>query len=175
MDTDSAGSEASSCKATASGKTDRSPPIILTSAVNLIQLQKQLKSVVNEDFEFRSTRNGTGVITRGMADFQSVKFYFDSRNLYYFSFYPKSEKPIKAVIRHLPHDTPAVDISDGLVSLGFDVVSVKQMTTTRRLPPEESKAINLPFFLVILPRNEKIPRNIPSARPMPHCHQDGGV
>jgi hypothetical protein len=60
-----------------------------------------------------------------MANFQSVKSYFDGQNLSYFSFFPKSEKLMKAVIRHLPHDTPAEDISDRLVSLGFDVVSVK--------------------------------------------------
>jgi hypothetical protein len=78
-----------------------------------------------------------------MADFQSVKFQFDPNNLSYYSFYPKSENPMKAVIRHLPHNTPAEDISDGLVSLGFDVISVKQMTATRRSPPEGSKTIDL--------------------------------
>jgi hypothetical protein len=155
MDMDFAGSEASSYKATAPGKTGRPPAIILTSPVNLIQLQKQLKSVISEDFEFSSTRNGARVITRGVADFQSVKFYFDGQNLSYFSFYPKSEKPINAVIRHLPQDTPAEDISDGLVSLVFDVFSVKQMTTTRRSPPEESKVIILRLFLVTLPRTAK--------------------
>jgi hypothetical protein len=144
IDTESAGSGAPSSEATAPGKTGRPPPIILTSAVNLIQLQKQLKGVVSEDFEFRSTRNGARVITRGMADFQSVKSYFENHNLSYFSFFSKNENPIKAVICHFPHDTPAVDISEGLVSLGFDVVSVKQMTTTRRSPTEEPKVINLP-------------------------------
>jgi hypothetical protein len=89
-----------------------------------------------------------------MADFQSVKSLFDSQNLSYYSFFPKSEKPIKAVICHLPHNTPAEDISDGPVSLSFNVVSVKQMTATRRSPPEESKIINLPLFLVILPRTQ---------------------
>jgi hypothetical protein len=74
-----------------------------------------------------------------MADFQSVKSHFDSQNLSNYSFFPKSEKPIKAVIRHLPLNTPPEDISDGLVSLGFDIVSVKQMIATRRSPPEESK------------------------------------
>jgi hypothetical protein len=90
MDTESAGSEAPSSEATAPGKTGRPPPIILTSAVNLIQLQKQLRGVVSEDFEFRSTRNGTIVITRGMADFQSVKSYFENHKLSYFSFFPKN-------------------------------------------------------------------------------------
>jgi hypothetical protein len=54
MDIDSANSETSS-KAKTPGKAGKSPPIILTSVVNLIQLQKQLKGVVSEEFEFRST------------------------------------------------------------------------------------------------------------------------
>jgi hypothetical protein len=45
------------------------PPVVLTSAVNQIQLKKQLKSVGIENFELRSTRNGTRIITRSMADF----------------------------------------------------------------------------------------------------------
>jgi hypothetical protein len=59
------------------------------------------------------------------------------------------------VIRHLPINTPAEDICEGLVSLGFDVVNVKQMTTTRRSPPEEPKLSNLALFLVTLPRKAK--------------------
>jgi hypothetical protein len=81
-----------------------------------------------------------------MADFQSIKSHFDTQNLSYCSFFPKSEKPIKVVIHHLPPNAPAEDISDGLVSLVFDVVSIKQMTATRRSPLEESKIINLPCF-----------------------------
>jgi hypothetical protein len=69
--------------------------------------------------------------------------------------------PIKAVIRHQPHNIPAEDISDVLVSLGFDDISVKQMTATRRSPPEESKIIPAP-----VPRNSaednKVPGNFPS-------------
>jgi hypothetical protein len=66
-----------------------------------------------------------------MADFQSVKSHFDSQILSYYSSFPKSEKPIKAAIRHLPHKNPEEDISDGLVSLGFHILSLKQMTATR--------------------------------------------
>jgi hypothetical protein len=114
IDTDASGTEAISNEKAVPGKTGRPPPIILTSTTNLIQLKKELKIVVKENFEFRCTRNGTRVITRSMADFQSVKSHFDAHNLSYYSFYPKSEKPMKAVIRHLPHITPAEDISDGL-------------------------------------------------------------
>jgi hypothetical protein len=55
----------------------------------------------------------------------------------------ESQKPVKAVIRHLPINTPAQDISEGLENLGFDVVSVKQMTTTRRSQTEEAITRNL--------------------------------
>jgi hypothetical protein len=123
-------------------------------------LKYKLKIVVKENFEFLSTRNGTRVITRGMADFLSIKSHFDTNNLSHYSFYPKSEKPMKEVIRQLPRSTPAEDISDGLVSLGFDVISVKQMTATRRSPAEGSTTINFP-----LPSPPKIPRNFLTAKP----------
>jgi hypothetical protein len=45
-------------------KSSRPPPIVLTSASNLIQLQKQLKGVAIDTFEFRSTKNGTRVVTK---------------------------------------------------------------------------------------------------------------
>jgi hypothetical protein len=108
--------------------------------------------VVSENFEFRSTRNGTEVITRSLVDFQFVKSLFDSQRLPYFTFCPKSNKSIKAVIRHLPLNTLAVAISDGMVGLGFDVVSVKQRTTTSWSSPEDPKITNLRLFLVTLPR-----------------------
>jgi hypothetical protein len=92
---------------------------------------------------------------RSLADFQSVISLFNSQCLTYFTFFPKSDKPIKAVIRHLPLNTPAVDISDGLVDLGFDVVSVKQMTTTCRSSPKDPKITDLPLFLVTLPKMAK--------------------
>jgi hypothetical protein len=133
MDTDSSGSESTPQDETVPAKNCRPPPIILTSAANLIQLQKQLKNVVKED-ECRNTRSRTRVITRGMADFLAVKSHFEGKNLS-FTFYPKPKKPIKVVIRHLP-------------------INVKQMTT-RRSPPGEPKLSNLPLFLVTLPRTAK--------------------
>jgi hypothetical protein len=107
MDTDSPSTEASPREETAPGKSGRPPPTVLTTTTNLIQLQKQLKSVVKEDFEFHSTQDGTKVIMRGMADFQTMKSHFDNNNLSYYSFFLKSPKNRKAVIHHLPHNTPA--------------------------------------------------------------------
>jgi hypothetical protein len=90
-----------------------------------------------------------------MVNFLVVKSHFETNSLSYFTFYPKSEKSIKAVIHHLPQNTPVEDICDGLVSLGFDVISVKQTTTTRRSPLEESKNNKPALFLVTLPRTAK--------------------
>lgn len=49
MDTDTTGAEAMPLEEAVPGKTDRPPPIVVTSATNLTQLQKQLKSVVKEN------------------------------------------------------------------------------------------------------------------------------
>jgi hypothetical protein len=92
-----------------------------------------------------------------MADFQSIKSHFDANNLSYYTFYPKVEKPMTAVVSHLPHNTPVEDISDGLVNLGFDVISVKQMTATCRSPPppDESTTIKLPLKVINLAEDTK--------------------
>jgi hypothetical protein len=50
MYTDAFGTEANSNEEAVPGKTGRPPPIILTSTTNLIQLQKELKIVVKENF-----------------------------------------------------------------------------------------------------------------------------
>jgi hypothetical protein len=53
-------------------QTGRPPPIILTLTTNQMQLQRQLTVFINGNFEFRSTRNGTRVVTKEMADFNCV-------------------------------------------------------------------------------------------------------
>jgi hypothetical protein len=71
----------------------------------------------------------TRIVTKEMADFSAIKEHFNSQNLNYFIFFPKSLKPVKVVIRHLPGNTPTEEIYEGLVELGFDIISVKQMST----------------------------------------------
>jgi hypothetical protein len=53
------------------------------------------------------------------------------------------------------------------VELGFDVISVKQMTATHWSPSEDPEKSNLPLFLITLPRI--------SHRPLPHIYQVGGI
>jgi hypothetical protein len=49
-----------------------------------------------------------------MADYSAMKSYLDKNDLHYFAFSPNSEKPIKAVIHHLPLDMPVEDIPTAL-------------------------------------------------------------
>jgi hypothetical protein len=112
----------------------RPPPIILTSAMNLLQFQKSIKGIVKGSFEFRSTKHGTRVLTREMADFSAIKSFFLSKKFSFYTYFPKSQKPIKVVIRYLPPNTPADEICEALVELGFDTISVRQMTSKRRSP-----------------------------------------
>jgi hypothetical protein len=154
MDTDAPGTESSAAEEPVPGKASRPPPIVLTSATNLIRLQKRLKGVAKQHFEFRSTTNGTRVTKKDMVDYQSVKGHFEANNLPYSTFYTKSERPIRVVIRHLPLNTPAKDLAEGLVYLGFEAISVRQMSTARR-SPEGATSITLSLLLVTLPRTTK--------------------
>jgi hypothetical protein len=92
-----------------SSKAGRPPTIVLTTATNLMQLQKRIRDIVTGNFEFRNTRSGTRIVTKEMADFSAIRKHLENNNLSYFTFFHKSEKPIKAVVRHLPSNTPAQD------------------------------------------------------------------
>jgi hypothetical protein len=119
-----------------SSQASRPPPIVLTSTTNLMQLQRNIKGIVTGNFEFRNTRSGTRIVTKEMADFSAIRKHLEKNNLPYFTFFPKSENPIKAVICHLPTNTPVQYISEGLVDLGFDIINVKQMSANRQSPSE---------------------------------------
>jgi hypothetical protein len=56
MDTDAPGTESTTTEKAVPEKSGRPPPIVLAYATNLIQLQKQLKGVAKDTFEFRSTK-----------------------------------------------------------------------------------------------------------------------
>jgi hypothetical protein len=121
-----------------SSQAGRPPPVVLTSQVNLIQLQRQLKGLLKGSFEFCSTRNGTRVVTKEMADFSTVRCDFESKILPYFIVYPKSQKPIKAEIRHLPFTAPTEDISVGFWTLSLTLLaSIKCHPTAEHLQKEQ--------------------------------------
>jgi hypothetical protein len=145
---------------TSSAVSGRPPPIVLTSAINRIQLQSHLKDTVKGNFAFRSTGNGTRVVTREMADYSAIREYSDSKKINYFTFYPKSERPVKAVIRHLPINTPAEDISNSLQDLGYSELSVKQMTASRPSPGGGNYTLNLPPFPSNPNQTLKVTRNL---------------
>jgi hypothetical protein len=82
MDTEASDTEERPQEEATPGKTGRPPTIVKTAAVNLLQLQKLIKSVLQENFEFRNTRNGTRVIKKTLGDFAAVKSYLQTHNLH---------------------------------------------------------------------------------------------
>jgi hypothetical protein len=77
-----------------SSQAGRPPPIIITSAANLLQLHEKIRGLLKGNFEFRTSKNGTRVVNRGMADSSALKAYFTSQNMSFYTFFPKSQKPV---------------------------------------------------------------------------------
>jgi hypothetical protein len=84
-----------------------------------------------------------------MADFSAIHSHFESYKLPCFTLYRKSRKPMKTVIWCLSASTLAEDISHGLVNLGFNVISIRQISAIHHLQKEQ------PLFLITLPRTSK--------------------
>jgi hypothetical protein len=112
--------------------TGRPPPIIVTTNINLIKVQNEIKTKLKGDFALRNTRNGFRISTKSMEDYLILRKHLDQNQTHYYTFHQKTEKPIKAVIRHLPGETPAEDITNKLLALGYKLHNVRQMTTTRQ-------------------------------------------
>lgn len=105
-------------------KSKRLPPIILTSLVNII-FQKVIKPTAKDKFLLQAIGVGICIVTYCVATYKAILSYLSEHSLHHFTFYPKSNKPIKAVICHLPINTSLDDITLALQELGYDVISVK--------------------------------------------------
>jgi hypothetical protein len=60
----------------------RPPPIVLTSEVNLLSLQKDFKTVVTGEFFFRNTASGTRITTKSMADYKAIQNLLSQKGLH---------------------------------------------------------------------------------------------
>jgi hypothetical protein len=89
-----------------------------------------LRDHAEGEYQFRNIRNGNRIITKETAGYSSMTSYLEKHTLHYFTFSQNSEKPVEAIIHHLPRDTPAEDISTGLEDFGFNVYIVRQMAAT---------------------------------------------
>jgi hypothetical protein len=135
-------------------KKGRPPPIVLTSEVNLLSLQKDLKAVVTGEF-FRNTASGSRITTKSMSDYKTIQNLLSQKGLPFFTFCTKGNKSVNAVIRHLPNNTSSEDITVALQELGCEVISVKQMMAKHPSPEGGVTLVCLPLFLITLLRNQK--------------------
>ena len=63
-----------------------------------------------------------------VEDHHQLKAYFDAKNRQYYSFQLKSELPLRVMLKRLPKSTAAGEIKDELLSQGYPVRSMKQLT-----------------------------------------------
>jgi hypothetical protein len=103
--------------------------------------------------EFRITRNGIKVVTQNMVDYSALMRNLDALKVTYYTFHPKSLKPMKAVILQLRGDTPDDDISIEIVTLSYSVISVRQMKAVRLQPQGGLQTFSTSLLLVAFMRN----------------------
>jgi hypothetical protein len=111
---------------------------------------------VSGEVSFQNTATGTRITTKSMADYTIQKF-LPEKNLHFFTFYKKTDKPVKSIIRYLPGNTCTVNITVAPHDIDYDSISAKQMTAKRATPEGGVKHISLSLFVVILARNQKAP------------------
>jgi hypothetical protein len=61
--------------------------------------------------------------TKSMVDYSAIQKFLNKKN-HFFTFYTKADKPVKIVIRHMPGNTSAKDITVALQETDYDVIGV---------------------------------------------------
>jgi hypothetical protein len=69
-----------------------------------------------------------------MMDYNAMQKFLTGKNLHFFTFYTKTDKPVNAVIRYLPGNISAEDITVTLQESNYVVIEVKQVTAKRTTP-----------------------------------------
>jgi hypothetical protein len=68
---------------------------MMTSTINLIQFQSNLKDHIEGEYNFLNTRNGTRIITKEVTDYSAMKSHLEKNNVHYFDLLPKFRKACK--------------------------------------------------------------------------------
>jgi hypothetical protein len=90
-----------------------------------------------------------------MGDYNAIQKFFTEKNLHFFTFYTKPDKPVKDIIKYVLGNTSGEDIAVALQEIDYDVISVKQMTAKCPTPEGGVTYSSLPLFLVTLAKNQK--------------------
>jgi hypothetical protein len=153
-----------------SSQAGRPPPIILTSATKLLQLQKKLRGLVKGSFEFRNSKNGDRVVTREMADFSAVKAYFTSENLSFYTFFP-----LISETREGRQQTPSFRHSCRRYFRGADRIRIRRSQRQTNVFGPKNKRRGLPTknpssLPHHLTQDGKITVNIQAHGPLSYCN-----
>jgi hypothetical protein len=93
--------------------------------------------------------------TRSMGDYNTIQKFLTEKNLHFFTFYTEAGKLVKAVIRHLPSNTSAEEITRAFQEI--DKTDDCQMSHCRR-GGGEGGAIHA-SLLVTLARSQKVQKS----------------
>lgn len=63
-------------------KSERPPPIILISPVNLISFQREIKPLLRDQFSLLTSGAGIRIITHSMADYKAMLSHLNNRKLH---------------------------------------------------------------------------------------------
>lgn len=133
--------------------------IIPISTIILIHLHWDLKLCIKGQFEFWSTHISFQLVTHEMASDSALWAHTDLASCHYYTFHPKSIRPMKMVICHLATYTPIENIYSGKEELSFNVVSVNQMAATWPFPEggnQQALLLSTPITLPMNPKSQEI-------------------
>lgn len=127
----------------------RPPPIFIYGVEKRYALQQSINKFCKETPYVIHTGDAMKIHLRNVADYDKTLAFCQQAKYQHATERAKEDRPLKAVIRKLPIDTPPEAIKEALLSLSFPVTQVSQMHGTH---PETKAKRPFPLFLISIQR-----------------------
>ena len=88
-------------------KEPRPPPVTVLCHDNIFQINRELKTILKEEFKVINTREGFRYYTATVEDHRQLKAYFDAKGKHYYSCQLRAELPLRVMLKRLPKSTDA--------------------------------------------------------------------
>lgn len=150
----------------------RLPPIIvpqLPPCNNYFKYHKDLEKELGNNMKVIYNNNyGTKYHVSSLDAFHKLQGIFKERNIEFFTYLPKFQKPLQVVIKRLQKEITAEQLKEELELLDYPVINVRQMSSSSHTTSGLVVKNMLPLWVVSL-KNNDLGREIYQLKGI--CHQ----
>lgn len=124
------------------------PPIIVRDKARWMEISARLRTARANWTQVQNSREGVRISPATATDYRAIVRILEELKYEFFTYTLRQDKPLRAVIRNIPHEIDLKYVTEELTASGLKPTHIHQMRKTRGRGP-------MPMILVTLPKTEE--------------------